>query len=627
MGDMGGMGMSGGMDMASAGLFTPVNEAIAHGFWYAIAAIVGLLGCVRLVSILQSRSRQRLHKINPHCVPSRPRGLLSQMYATATATAREIAYSQPIYFTGRFSRYFSPLPVGRWMLLAVYWIVILIFLWSNTILKPSDPMYAYKWEKVGFRAAWVSIAQIPFIYLLSTKFNLISLLTGISYERLNWLHRWAARTVFLTVIVHWSFFLREWWLADFVQLEIQMMPMVMYGFGAFGTIAWMILSGFGFFRAMNYEIFVLQHIAAAGVLLWLLFCHVPSYARYNVYMSIGFVAFDWGVRIVWNVLRNTHLFGHAGLRRPGYGAQLETLPGDMVRLTIEDVDFKWTPGQHAFLSVPELRPFEMHPFTIANASSGTSHQQSERMTMLIKAHSGFSKSLHKAALKHSDSPKQFRAFLTGPWGMPPDLLHYDTVILIACASGASFTTPLLENLVREQGCVRTITLHWIIRSADHMEWYEDTLRSLVETARSSNISLQIVVYVTDPERVNSHLPLTTDPKNTALVALDSKPEHASSSSSITTSAEEDAQSSTSLCGKDIRRTSSLSVRYAGRPTVASMIRPGVEGALGETAVVCCGGLAITAQVRTFVATLSDERAVHKGTGAQGIFLFTETYGW
>jgi len=71
----------------------------------------------------------------------------------------------------------------------------------------------------------------------------------------------------------------------------------------------------------------------------------------------------------------------------------------------------------------------------------------------------------------------------------------------------------------------------------------------------------------------------------------------------------------------------MATRHGSRPSVESMIRPAVEAAVGETAVVTCGGLTITAQARTFVAALSDERAVHKGTGAQGIYLFTETYGW
>ena len=234
--------------MSTEGPFRPTNIRIAHGYWYGIAACIGLLATARIFRYLESIQRQKLNKKDPSVVPSRPQGHFSQACATATASLREIAYPQPIYFTGRISKYFSPLPLGRWLILLFYWTVLLCFLWTGTILSPSSPEYAYKWEIVGFRSAWVSVTQVPFIYLLSCKFNPISILTGISYERFNWLHRWAARTLFLTVIVHWSFFFREWYLANFVKLEIQMMPMVKYGFGAWSVVGWMVLSGFGFFK-------------------------------------------------------------------------------------------------------------------------------------------------------------------------------------------------------------------------------------------------------------------------------------------------------------------------------------------------------------------------------------------
>jgi len=64
-----------------------------------------------------------------------------------------------------------------------------------------------------------------------------------------------------------------------------------------------------------------------------------------------------------------------------------------------------------------------------------------------------------------------------------------------------------------------------------------------------------------------------------------------------------------------------------RPKMDELIRPAVESALGESAVVVCGGSSLIASARTYVAALSDERAVHKGTGAQGIFLYTESYDW
>jgi hypothetical protein len=66
----------------------------------------------------------------------------------------------------------------------------------------------------------------------------------------------------------------------------------------------------------------------------------------------------------------------------------------------------------------------------------------------------------------------------------------------------------------------------------------------------------------------------------------------------------------------------------GRPrSLDALIRPTIEDSEGETAIIACGGAAFMAEVRNYTAALSDERAVHKGTGAQGIFLFTETYGW
>ena len=39
----------GGMDMSSAGIFTPANMRIADIYWYIIAAVVGTLAARRLI--------------------------------------------------------------------------------------------------------------------------------------------------------------------------------------------------------------------------------------------------------------------------------------------------------------------------------------------------------------------------------------------------------------------------------------------------------------------------------------------------------------------------------------------------------------------------------------------------
>ena len=68
-----------------------------------------------------------------------------------------------------------------------------------------------------------------------------------------------------------------------------------------------------------------------------------------------------------------------------------------------------------------------------------------------------------------------------------------------------------------------------------------------------------------------------------------------------------------------------SVYSYSRPDIAAFIRMPVEATGGETCVAVCGGKSLVADVRNSVASLSDERAVHKGTGAQGIRLHVEEY--
>jgi NAD(P)H-flavin reductase len=533
-----------------------------------------------------------------------------------------MVYPQPVFFTGRFTRYFTPLPIGRWLLLIIYWIIILAFLWQNTIIPKGDPMYPYRWDTVGYRAAWVSVTQVPFLYLLSCKFNPITLLTGISYERFNWLHRWVARTLWLTVVVHWAFFYHSWDLYDIVTTQMNFQPMIKWGFGAWGVMTWMILTGFGFFRNLSYEFFVLQHIAGAAVFLWLLFVHVPTKAAYNIWIAVAFLAFDWGARILHGILQNTHVLGRLKSKVPGYSTRLEPLPGGVVRVTVEGVDFSCKAGQHVFLNMPGLRPFESHPYTIANVAEHDRHGQ-RPLTMLVQARAGFSRTLWKTAVKSEGQDRRFRSFLSGPWGTPPVVSQYETVVLIACSSGASFIMPLLQDLVRRPGCVRNVELHWIIREEDHFSWYEDELIALIEDSHELTLKPQICVHVTQPSSQMT-IPSTS---NTANVHLDTSSDKRSSSSSVPSVDNEKSPLSPHNLAARTPRSATLNTRYGGRPTLDSMIRPAVENAVGETAVIVCGSTSITAQSRTYVAALSDERAVHKGTGAQGIYLFTETYGW
>lgn len=67
--------------------------------------------------------------------------------------------------------------------------------------------------------------------------------------------------------------------------------------------------------------------------------------------------------------------------------------------------------------------------------------------------------------------------------------------------------------------------------------------------------------------------------------------------------------------------------FSGRPKTKDTVRRSLEQALGESAVVVCGPQGLVSDVKQGVVELSDERAVHKGTGAQGVYLHTESFGY
>lgn len=659
----------------------PENRVYAQEFWYIIAAATAIFACIRIGRAIRSRLRygrfprtlseqivetNRFHsvrqiRIQPDSIPSRPSNIVSQIIATSTAILRESTYWQPWRFKSKYSRYFTPPPAGRCIIVALYWLTILTMLFQNTILQPDDSMYVYRWEKMGYRAAWISITQIPFIYLTATKLNPMSLLSGISYERLNYLHRWASRTVFVTVIFHWSYFFTEWSLADIVQLVFELMPMVTYGFIAWGILGWQVLTSFGFFRSMCYELWVFQHIASAGVLLWALYMHIPAYARYNIWMSIGFVAFDQVGRLLWNVVQNVGLLrrGPKGMSL-GYNASLEALPDGYTKVRIPNIHFTWRAGQHVYLSIPRIGAFEAHPFTIANHQDCDQENGSRTINFLIKAQSGFSRRIHEAAQRNPKT--SYKAFLSGPWGNPPNLSSYETIIFIANSTGATYNLPLFQQIAKTRNCSRNVVFSWVCKESCQINWFQDQILEASEeiTANGAKVSVRIgctggVASSTQICCCRSPLPPSHDTNNIDINVKDpvggksekgpdmielscfqgiSPPNKQSPTTTTKTSSITSTSSSSSTTQLNTRctcicalRTSSLTEISTSRPELDSIILPAIEAARGETAIICCGRDTLMAEVRNYVAHLSDERAVHKGSGALGIFLWGEGFGW
>lgn len=514
-------------------------------------------------------------------------------------------------------RWATPPALGRVLTLLAYWAMVIYFM-SWRVVR-HDATY---WERIGFRNAWVSACQLPMLYLLSMKYSPIGFLIGSSHERLNWLHRWVARTMFVTVTCHGFHFWTEWVRADFVEYELEIMPMVKYGLGAWAILLWSVVVGFVPIRRMAYELWLLQHIASAVVMLWLIHKHVPANARHFLWMAIAFLAFDRAARwvnLLWqNVQLTRSKSACEGRSRLGHRVVARAVGETTTVLTVKDVHFKWSAGQHIYLWVPRLGPIEAHPYTIACAHKLQGTCCCNSIQLIVRAHGGFSKRLHKYATENPDA--ELTGLVSGPYGAPANWDMFERLVVIGASTGASFVVPILEAVAaktRQQTCVRRIDVAVIAKTATETQYYISRAKEAAQAAQANDIEVHLHLAITGGAGTPGGL-LHGQNRDSSESEFDEKA--AAANPDAVTEERSGSDSDTSGPAHVVKE-------YTARPDIEALIRVPVEEAWGETAVVVCGGQEIVARTRNCVAALSDERAVHKGTGAQGIYLHVEEYAF
>lgn len=644
--------------------------------------------------------------------------------ATIYAVTRELAYVSCLPMLSNRVGWTSP-TLGRVSIVMADLVLVLVLCFSG--VNPRDQ---WQWEDIGYRTGYIAAAQLPLIVLLSGKRNIIGWLTGTSYERLNWLHRWVSRILFLTVTIHMGFWFVSWARYDYIKVKLSTDPITQRGFAAWWIFLWTVLSSLVPARRWNYEFFVVQHIAAAAGLLAAIYLHLPDEVKVWIWLPIGLVLFDRAIRAIATLYINISVLSRSP-KRFGHIAPTATfqpLSGSTTRITIENPPISWTPGQHVFLTCHKLAPMQAHPFTIASIPDDG------RMEFFVKSRSGSTaRFLHHAEKSLSlpasapDLHQQHTqsVLLEGPYGRIRPLRQFDSVFLIAGSSGATFTVPLMRDIVScwskhahkvkvprkcpafpLQGvATRYIRFIWVIRFRAQCDWFLSQLANVAREVRQLKakgwpIEIDMSIYVTCDEvlgwdRSAQAQQKSVKPKFNEFEAVSStqswtqdtkkKYRGAPSSDSISSSFQSSAaavggygpggtcccrstiadekkalepdpqrcckcgfdnlefiaegQLSTSFSGQttDASSASSRSAEevdtfclsdiaiLSGRPQPQRLIRETLEQALGESAVVVCGPQGLVNEVRRNVVGLSDERAVHKGTGAQGIYLHTESH--
>ncbi|KAM5475089.1 ferric-chelate reductase Frp1 [Microsporum audouinii] len=590
---------------------TPTGDGVPSYFemqrmyWAVVGTAIGIATACNILNKIVAVQRFT----DTSRTPAKPKSLFFNIYATLTALTRE--YSSACIRSLKIGRWeLQPSPLGRVSIALANFIAVMVFCFYKL-----NTMDQWSWETVGYRTGFMTVAQLPLILLLAGKRNIIGFLAGSSHERLNWLHRWTARTLWVSATIHMGFWFRSWGRFNYIATKIRTDPLTQRGIAAWSILTFILFTSLSPVRRWSYELFFLSHVVTFAGFIAAAWLHAEDEVKMWVWVSIALVVFDRVARCAMMAWTNIAVWTRSTSTLWANYATFTPLAGDVTRVTIRSPAISWQPGQHVFLSIPTLLPFQSHPFTI------TSLPSDNKIEFLIRAEAGGTRTIYNHAVKHANAIRTDSTRLValdGPYGIIRPLRQFDSVVFFAGSMGATFTVPLLRDIVEGwkaeslAGSV-PITKHvrfiWAIRSRSHLSWFQTELESLMQVvencgAAKSKIqpTLEISIY------------LTSDPHLTAAGPSC----HASDST----------QPNTPLASSEKRMSlDSPACLASGRPNIDNIILSMLERAEGESAVVVCGPRGLSTDVRRNVVSLSDERAVHKGTGAQGIYLHVEEFGF
>lgn len=571
--------------------------------------------------------------------PSKPTNIFTRVVASITAVGREASYYQ-----------YTPLSAGQWFKLPPLGVTLLLFSYLGFILAlefiSNNYPGATHYTALGVRAGWLAIAQIPLLILLAGKNNIIGLVTGISYERLNVYHRWVSRGLLLLATLHFGYQSVGWNEYGLMQLEWTTDSCPPTGIAAYVLLLWLNLSTLAPIRNLWYEFFVVQHIITFFGFIIAIMYHLPStalYSRVYIWIPIGLYVLD-------RIIRSTR-WGMYNIKPAR--VIVKSMEGGVTKIRMRNSKLKrWSPGSYVLLSIPEFGFAQSHPATIASTPS--SHNGD--LIFILKGHGGFTKRVFESAsddtplLDAEAAEKSHKSFIDGPYGgSHSDFACFDTAVLVAGSTGVSFCLPILLDIANRASKtrlpVRAVHFIWIVKSVACVSWISAELKNVFASLRSAGVEVQIKVFITCDDGMTEYSGVlssgckckkveggpcccTEAPRAALEDIVNAEADVADEKHTVITA--EAARTNSDVDEKtpaiSPSRRSSMTVA-SGRPAFYDLLWDVLDEAQGETGIAVCGPLGLSTTLRSTVVKLSDQRAVHKGSGAQGIYLHVEGFAW
>lgn len=331
--------------------------------------------------------------------------VIGRVYLSGLTLFRSLAYRTPSFrwLKRGWGRCYLP-QLNHLIIISAVWIALTI--WSFTVRPYYRCLREWGSPPLAVRTGMMANGLFPFLFALGSKYNVISILSNISYERLQVYHQWLARLVLFLSVIHTIPFLIQ----PFQEGGVELMHAYFYdtadyqlywtGTVALAILVWMIVSSTGVLRNLSYELFVLQHVVS--VILFLVFYFMHTGNELNSWLWLWATIGLWGiailVRMVRGAMASDYFLGKRAIVETNLdeiefeSSDLIDIQDPLVRITVR-TNVRWSPGQHIMLHFPSLGFMQPHPFTVITLPDPDRPGFDSTAVFMARARSGLTKTL------------------------------------------------------------------------------------------------------------------------------------------------------------------------------------------------------------------------------------------
>ncbi|KAJ7187520.1 hypothetical protein GGX14DRAFT_611346 [Mycena pura] len=309
------------------------------------------------------------------------------------------------------------------------------------------------------RFGYISISQVPFIFALGSKNNLLSIFLGMGYEKLNFLHRFVARVAILAAHIHGLGYVYKWCISKSFTETIKH-PNNIFGLCMLLSFDGLLLLSTAFVRKNAYKLFFYSHVLFLYTLAITMYWHYTPKVLPYFWCTIAIYGLDKLLRVAKTRIST---------------ATIRPIPElSATRIEIPYINKGWRAGQHVRIQVLSSAMgvagwAEVHPFTIASASNGV-----EGLVLLCKKTGPWRQKLFAAAAAERSEMgvgRNVRVIVEGPYGGPGFAMFnsFSVALFVAGGSGIAFALSAIQELIQQdlrgESRVRVIELVWVVQDA------------------------------------------------------------------------------------------------------------------------------------------------------------------